>query len=285
VGLAPSVIRPLPASFSLLAVDARSTCTHHSGARFARASPPAYASTRNSRYPRRFAANRAFHRPPHRTCTPPTFSKRRNDARTRDKAVQVSLYGFGQRENPICERPRHLAMAITSSNFVSALLRLFRSACTARHPRFCAASFSQLARRRCHRRVRIIRVGTTNVQEAGTTNGRLSTRNFRSPRSSPRIHAIHRQRRRANPARLPSDLGPNRRAAHRRNATRPPGFPQSASISTRIDLRVPSLICICQDSVELRVGVSFKCSSACTALHRFCAGELLVARPSLLPPT
>jgi len=36
----------------------------------------------------------------------------------RDEAVQVSLYGFGQLEIPICERPRHLAAAITSSNFV-----------------------------------------------------------------------------------------------------------------------------------------------------------------------
>jgi len=35
-----------------------------------------------------------------------------------DETVQVSLYGFGQHENPICERPRCLAAAITSSNFV-----------------------------------------------------------------------------------------------------------------------------------------------------------------------
>jgi hypothetical protein len=40
----------------------------------------------------------------------------------RDEAVQVSLYGFGQHEIAICERPRRLAAAITSSNFVSALL-------------------------------------------------------------------------------------------------------------------------------------------------------------------
>jgi len=139
VGLAPSVMRPLPASFSLLAVDARPTCTHHNGRHFARASPRSAASTRNVRYPRRFAATRAFHRRAH--FAPMSFEPSQ-DAPTRDKAVQVSLYGFGQHENPICERPRHLAMAITSSNFVLALLRLCRSACTARHPRFCAASFS-----------------------------------------------------------------------------------------------------------------------------------------------
>ncbi len=55
-------MRPLPASFSLLAVDARSTCTHRNGARLNRAIPQAHASTRNLRYPRHFAANRAFHR-------------------------------------------------------------------------------------------------------------------------------------------------------------------------------------------------------------------------------
>jgi hypothetical protein len=55
-------MRPVPASLSLLAVDARSTCTHHNGAHFVRAIPSEQASTRNLRYPRRFAANRAFHR-------------------------------------------------------------------------------------------------------------------------------------------------------------------------------------------------------------------------------
>jgi hypothetical protein len=122
VGLAPSVIRSVPASFSLLAVDLESTCPHHSGESFALAIPLRRASTRKLRYPRRFAANRAFHRAPplrddHQRERQPEHERARESAE-RDKAVQVSLSGFGQHENPICERPRHLAMAITSSNFV-----------------------------------------------------------------------------------------------------------------------------------------------------------------------
>jgi hypothetical protein len=43
-------------------------------------------------------------------------------ARKRDETVQVAPAGFGQHENPICERPRCVAAAITSSNFVLMLL-------------------------------------------------------------------------------------------------------------------------------------------------------------------
>jgi hypothetical protein len=73
-------------------------------------------------YPRRFAGNRAFHRAASlrddRQRERRPERQRAREGTERDKAVQVSLSGFGQHENPICERPRHLAMAITSSNFV-----------------------------------------------------------------------------------------------------------------------------------------------------------------------
>lgn len=385
VGLAPSVMRPLPASFSLLAVDARPTCTHHSGADFERAIPQPRASTRKLRYPRRFAANRAFHRHSgtrRATCgTRATGGERQaNEQMTcrRDKAVQVSLSGFGQRENPICERPRHLAVAITSSNFVLALLRSFRSACTARpvrllHRELPAARPPTLPSACLHHSCRHSKRAIGQSRKRPLVHKKLSfstqfpkiphnpqplAPSRRAPRTAENVRWQHRRgigppgakdgkwgwcsalrssrclclrtsipasircascrpvscsllaSRAAVPAArrrhvysrtdaaraaivhaaLQRTSGQTQVAAASRqkasqNATRPPRFPQSASISTRIDLRVPSLTCICQDGVELRVGVSFKCDSACTAPHRFCAGELLVARPSSLPPT
>lgn len=44
----------------------------------------------------------------------------------RDETARISPFGFGQHENPICERPRRLAAAITSSNFES--MRFFLTA-------------------------------------------------------------------------------------------------------------------------------------------------------------
>jgi hypothetical protein len=131
--------------------------------------------------------------------------------------------------------------------------------------------------RRCHRLDRIIHATPAIVQEAKTPKCRLSTRNLRCPRRSAAIHAIHSALRRGS-----------RAACARRppwNATKPRKFPYVASISTRIDLRVSSPTFIGQDGVELRIGVSFKCRSAFASRHRFCAGELLVARPSSLPST
>jgi hypothetical protein len=75
------------------------------------------------------------------------------------------------------------------------------------------------------------------------------------------------------------------RAAGRHDATKPRKLPCPASVGTRTDLRASSPPCGSHDGVELRLGVSFKRCSACASRHRFCAGELLVARPSSFPST
>ncbi len=103
-----------------------------------------------------------------------------------------------------------------------------------------------------------------------STAFRSNSRNSQRDRAGTRVTRQHRARR--------CRRGP-------RNATKPRKFPYVASISTRIDLRVSSPTFIGQDGVELRIGVSFKCRSTCASRHRFCAGELLVARPSSLPST
>jgi hypothetical protein len=121
VGLAPSVMRPLPASFSLLAVDARSTCTHHSRASFDRAIPRAPASTGKLRYPRRFAANRAFHRRPHAQSRD---SQRRGSIQTRQSRPSFPVRLWSARESdlrassPPCDGHYVVELRIGASSIV-----------------------------------------------------------------------------------------------------------------------------------------------------------------------
>ena len=81
-------------------------------------------------------------------------------AHKRDEAAQVSLHGLGQHEITICERPRYLSAAITSSNFVSASFKvslgLHRALPDCRHRELLVARPSSLPptcpNHRCERR-------------------------------------------------------------------------------------------------------------------------------------
>ena len=195
----------------------------------------------------------------------------------RDEAVRVAPHGFGQHENPICARPRRLSPAITASNFVVGASLDVPPDFHRSSPRFTTpASFSSLA-------VDVAIDVFASYMRPRRSCKRPKPRITACPQETCVVHGVPQQFTQFTAYGWRTQARTARKAP--RNATKPRKFPYAASISTRIDLRVSSPTFIGQDGVELRIGVSFKCRSTCASRHRFCAGELLVSRPSSLPST